>query len=160
MRATKTELLQLIKEKKWRSLKRSMKNFDALEAANLVEETHKANKIILFRLLSRQQAKGVFKILPHSEQEIIIQGLAENSQKLTRLLTDINPDDRTAFFEELPGDIAQRLIEKLSPEEQKITNQLLSYPKDSIGRMMTPEFVAIKDYFTVEEAFAHNKTTW
>ncbi|WP_417238596.1 magnesium transporter [Bizionia sp.] len=155
MRATKTELLQLIKEKKWRSLKRSMKNFDALEAANLVEETHKANKIILFRLLSRQQAKGVFKILPHSEQEIIIQGLAENSQKLTRLLTDINPDDRTAFFEELPGDIAQRLIEKLSPEEQKITNQLLSYPKDSIGRMMTPEFVAIKDYFTVEEAFAH-----
>jgi len=155
MLATKTDLLQLIKEKKWRSLKRSMKNFDALEAATLVEDTTKGTKIILFRLLSRQQAKGVFKILPHSEQEIIIEGLAENSKKLTRLLNDINPDDRTAFFEELPGNIARRLIEKLSPEEQKITNQLLSYPKDSIGRLMTPEFVAIRDHLTVEEAFAH-----
>ncbi|TYB76954.1 magnesium transporter [Bizionia myxarmorum] len=152
---TETAFLELINTRKWRTLKRALKTLDAVEAAQLVEDNSKGNKIILFRLLSRKQAKEVFKLLPRTEQENVIEGLAENFQKLTRLLNDINPDDRTAFFEELPGDIAQRLIQKLSPEEQKITIQLLSYPKDSIGRLMTPEFVAIRSHFTVAEAFAH-----
>ncbi|MEO8772923.1 MAG: CBS domain-containing protein, partial [Gelidibacter sp.] len=155
MIATNTDYLELIKNKMWRSLKRSLQDLDAIEAADLVESSSKTDKIILFRLLSRQQAKEVFKMLPYSEQEAVIGGLAENSRKLARLLNDIEPDDRTAFFEELPGDIAQKLIQKLSPEEQKITVQLLSYPKDSIGRLMTTEFVAIKADFTVAEAFAH-----
>ncbi|MEO8933147.1 MAG: magnesium transporter [Xanthomarina sp.] len=155
MPTTKTDYLDLIKNRKWRVLKRLLQELDPVEAADLVESSTKGNKIILFRLLTREQTKEVFKLLPHSEQEDVIEGLAENFQKLTRLLNDLNPDDRTAFFEELPGVIAQRLIQKLSPEEQKITNQLLSYPKDSIGRLMTPEFVALKADFTVAQAFAH-----
>lgn len=155
MLATKTDFLELIKDRKWRILRRELQNLDSMDAAEIIESVSKGNKIILFRLLSRQQTKEVFKALPHSEQEEVIEGLTENFQKLTRLLNDIEPDDRTAFFEELPGDIAQRLIQKLTPEEQKITIQLLSYPKDSIGRLMTPEFVAIKAHFTVAEAFAH-----
>lgn len=155
MIATTTDYLELIKNRKWRVLKHSLQNLDANEAADLVESSTRINKIILFRLLSRQQAKEVFKLLEHSEQGAVIEGLTENFQKLTRLLNDIEPDDRTAFFEELPGDIAQKLIQKLTPEEQKITVQLLSYPKDSIGRLMTPEFVAIKPEFTVADAFAH-----
>lgn len=150
-----THVLDLIKGKKWRELKRSLQNLDTLDLALLVESAKKNDKILLFRLLSRLQAKAVFKVLPRSEQEQVIEGLAENFKILTRLLNDIEPDDRTAFFEELPGDIAQRLIQKLSPEERKITVQLLSYPKDSIGRLMTPEFVAIKADFTVATAFEH-----
>ena len=155
MIVTKTDFPELIKNKKWRTLKRSLQHLDAIEAADLVENFSKTHQIILFRLLSRQQAKEVFKMLDNSEQEAIIEGLAENSKKLARLLNDIEPDDRTAFFEELPGDIAQKLIQKLTPEEQKVTVQLLSYPKDSIGRLMTTEFVAIKADYTVAEAFAH-----
>ncbi|EGV43288.1 magnesium transporter [Bizionia argentinensis JUB59] len=155
MPVTETDYLELIKNKKWRVLRRALHELDSLEAAELVENASKGNKVILFRLLTREQTKDVFKLLPHSEQEDVIEGLAENFQKLARLLSDIKPDDRTAFFEELPGDIAQRLIQKLTPEEQKISIQLLSYPKDSIGRLMTPEFVAIKAEFTVAEAFAH-----
>ena len=155
MLATKTDFQELIKNRKWRILRRKLQNLDSMEATELVESASKTNKIILFRLLSRQQTKEVFKALAHSEQEEVIEGLTENFQKLTRVLNDIEPDDRTAFFEELPGDIAQRLIQKLTPEEQKITIQLLSYPKDSIGRLMTPEFVAIKATYTVAEAFAH-----
>ncbi|MGV8815675.1 MAG: magnesium transporter [Gelidibacter sp.] len=158
MIANKTDYLELIKNKKWRKLKSSLQDLDAIEAADLVESSSKSNQIILFRLLSRQQAKEVFKMLNHSEQEAVIEGLAENLQKLARLLNDIEPDDRTAFFEELPGDIAQKLIQRLTPEEQKITVKLLSYPKDSIGRLMTTEFVAIKADFTVAEAFAHIRT--
>lgn len=152
---TQTDFAELIKTRNWRVLKRAIQNLDTVEAAGLVESASKNNKIILFRLLSRAQTKEVFKMLNYNEQEEVIEGLTENFQKLTRLLNDIEPDDRTAFFEELPGDIAQKLIQRLTPEEQKITVQLLSYPKDSIGRLMTPEFVAIKADFTVAEAFAH-----
>lgn len=155
MQLTKPHFLDLIKNKKWRELKRSLKDMDALDLSLIVENFSKNDKIILFRLLSRDQAKQVFKMLPQSDQEEIIDGLSENSQKLTRLLNDIEPDDRTAFFEDLPRDIAQSLIEMLSPEERKITVQLLSYPKDSIGRLMTPEFVAIKEDITVAKAFEH-----
>src|SRR5690606_34655989 len=155
MPTTKIDFLELIKNRKWRVLKRSLRNLDAIEVANLIESVSKNDKIVFFRLLSRAQTKKVFKLLPHSEQEEVIEGLAENFQKLTRLLNDIEPDDRTAFFEELPGNIAQRLIQKLSPDQRKITIQLLSYPKDSIGRLMTPEFVAIKAEFTVAQAFEH-----
>ena len=155
MIATQIDYPELIKNRNWRVLKRALQDLDNVETANLIESSSKTNKIILFRLLTRQQTKEVFKMLHHSEQEAVIEGLTENSHKLSRLLNDIEPDDRTAFFEELPGDIAQKLIEKLTPEEQKITLQLLSYPKDSIGRLMTPEFIAIKADFTVAEAFAH-----
>lgn len=155
MLATKIDFQELIRNRKWRVLRRKLQNLDSMEAAELVESASKTNKIILFRLLSRQQTKDVFKALSHSEQEEVIEGLTGNFHKLTRVLNDIEPDDRTAFFEELPGDIAQRLIQKLTPEEQKITIQLLSYPKDSIGRLMTPEFVAIKETYTVAEAFTH-----
>lgn len=155
MIATQTDYLELIKDKEWRTLKGVLKDLDAIEAADLVESASKINKIILFRLLSRKQAKEVFKMLPHSEQEVVIEGLAENSKKLARLLNDMEPDDRTAFFEELPEDIAQKLIQKLTPEEQEITLKLLSYPKDSIGRLMTTEFVAIKSDISVSEAFYH-----
>lgn len=155
MIATKTNCLELINNKKWRTLIQLLQEMDAIEVADLVEGYSKTNKIIVFRLLSRQQAKEVFKMLDHSEQGAIIEGLAENSKKLARLLNDIEPDDRTAFFEDLPEDIAQKLIQILAPEEQKITVQLLSYPKDSIGRLMTTEFIAIRTDFTVAEAFAH-----
>ena len=155
MIATKTNCLELINNKKWRTLIQLLQEMDAIEVADLVEGYSKTNKIIVFRLLSRQQAKEVFKMLDHSEQGAIIEGLAENSKKLARLLNDIEPDDRTAFFEDLPEDIAQKLIQILTPEEQKITVQLLSYPKDSIGRLMTTEFIAIRTDFTVAEAFAH-----
>jgi magnesium transporter len=74
---------------------------------------------------------------------------------LAGLLNDLDPDDRTAFFEELPGTVCQRLMQMLSKEEREIATQLLGYPKDSIGRLMTPEYVAVKPYFTVQQALEH-----
>lgn len=155
MEVTKPHFLDLIQNKNWRELKHSLQDMDTLDLSLMVEDFSKNDKIILFRLLSRDQAKNVFKMLPHDDQEEVVEGLSENTQKVARLLNDIEPDDRTAFFEELPPDISQSLIEMLSPEERKITLQLLSYPKDSIGRLMTPEFVAIKANITVGKAFEH-----
>src|SRR5690554_5719042 len=148
-------LIKLVENRDWRNLKISLSEYDSNDIAQLFEELSENDKIILFRLLESSQAKEVFQLLPYSKQEEIIEGLAQNSHKISSLLNDLDPDDRTAFFGELPGKVTQRLIQELSPKERTITNQLLGYPKDSIGRLMTPEYVAIKTHFTVQQAFEH-----
>ena len=145
----------LIDGKSWKILKQELINFEPYQIAEIIDELTKNEQIILFRLLAREQAKETFQHLSHNEQEDIIEGLAANSYKLTSLLNDLNPDDRTAFFEELPGKVSQRLVQMLSNDEREITVRLLGYPEDSIGRLMTPEYVAIKPYFTVQEALEH-----
>ena len=151
----KIRFQQLIEEKSWKAVKQEVDNLEPFEIAEVIEELSKSDQIILFRLLPRELAKEAFKHLSHDEQEDIIEGLAANVNKVTGLLNDLDPDDRTAFFEELPGEVSQRLIHLLSAEERKITLQLLGYPEESIGRLMTPEYVAIKPYFTVQQALEH-----
>lgn len=146
---------ELIENKNWKSIKERLTELDPFQVAQIIPELSKADQIILFRLLSRETAKEVFQLLSYDDQESIINGLASNPGKLTGLLNDLDPDDRTAFFEELPGTVSQRLMQIMSQEERDITIQLLGYPKDSIGRLMTPEYVAVKPYFTVAQTLEH-----
>lgn len=151
----KTNFLELIEDKNWKTLKKSINELVTDEVVELFDEISENDKIILFRLLKRKLAKEVFEMLSHEEQDEIIQGFAENYKKISNLLNDLEPDDRTALFEELPGQVTQQLLVLLSPEERSMTDQLLGYPKESIGRLMTPEFVAVKPDYTVAKAFEH-----
>lgn len=151
----KTNFHELIKNKEWKALKNSLNQLDEVQLARLIDKTSDDEEIILFRLLNRKLSKEVFQLLSFSKQEQIIQGLVQKERKLANLINDLEPDDRTAFFEELPGKITQRLIQLLSPEERKITVQLLGYPEDSVGRLMTPEYVAVKSTNTIEQTFEH-----
>ncbi len=146
---------ELIGNKNWKELRLLLNEMDPFEIAEIIEDLPEEEDIILFRLLKREQAKNTFQYLSHDKQEQIIEGLAQNINKITSLLNDLDPDDRTAFFEELPAKITQRLIQLLSPEERKIATQLLGYPEESIGRLMTPEFVVIKPWFTIEQTLQH-----
>jgi len=154
----KIRFQQLIDDKSWKAAKQELNNVEPFEIAEVIEDLSKSEQIILFRLLPRELAKEAFKHLSHDEQEDIIEGLAANVNKVTGLLNDLDPDDRTAFFEELPGEVSQRLLSMLSAEEREITTQLLGYPEDSIGRLMTPEYVAIKPYYTIEQALEAIRT--
>ena len=155
MNELKAYFLQLLEERKWKILKQKLNFLDPLQIAEIIEESSKDDQIILFRLLTREIAKFTFQHLSHDLQEDIIEGLATNRERITNLLNDLDPDDRTAFFEELPGTVTQRLVQMLSKEEREIAIQLLGYPEDSIGRLMTPEYVAVKPYFTVEQTLEH-----
>ncbi|MCL2074176.1 MAG: magnesium transporter [Marinilabiliaceae bacterium] len=151
-----TEKIQfLIEQKSWKLLKTELQILEPQYIAEVIEYLSKTDKIILFRILSEEAAKEAFQLLSYDEQEDIIEGLAEYSHKLTALLNDLDPDDRTAFFEELPGKVSQRLVQMLSKDEREITIKLLGYPEDSIGRLMTPEFVAVKPHHTVAQALEH-----
>ena len=155
MNEFKDKLHELTANKEWILLKNSLNEYDSIQLAGLIEDSSEKDEIILFRLLNRMQAKEVFQQLSYDKQEQIIEGLAQNTQELSDLLNDLEPDDRTAFFEELPGQVTQQLIQCLSPEERTIAIQLLGYPEDSIGRLMTPEYVAVKPQNTVEQTFEH-----
>jgi magnesium transporter len=146
---------ELIEKKEWKVLRTELSGLELLDIAEIIEELSPGEDILIFRLLTSTQAKEAFQFLSHDKQEEIIEGIAKYTQKLTSLLNDLDPDDRTAFFEELPGQVSQRLIQLLSPEERKIALQLLGYPEDSIGRLMTPEFVAVKVHFTVAQTLEH-----
>lgn len=151
----KVALLSLIENEDWKNLKTEVDMMEAFQVYEVIENISLRDKIIIFRLLNKEQTRDVFKLLSHEEQQEIIEGLAENANKIAKLLNDIDPDDRTAFLEELPAEVSKGLIRQLSPEQREITNQLLGYPKESIGRLMTTQYVAINPDFTVSKAFEY-----
>jgi len=155
MNEIKTHFEQLIEGRHWKILRQELNDLEPVHIAEIIESLEKFEQIILFRVLPRELAKETFERLSHDEQEDIIEGLATNVNKVTALLNDLDPDDRTAFFEELPGEVSNRLIQMLSEEERTITTRLLGYPEESIGRLMTPEYVAVKPYYTVQQALDH-----
>ncbi|HBK53322.1 MAG TPA: magnesium transporter, partial [Syntrophomonas wolfei] len=71
------------------------------------------------------------------------------------LLTNLPPDDRTTLFEELPGQVTQRLLNLLNPDDLKEARLLLGYPEESVGRLMTPDYVAVRPQWTIQEAINH-----
>lgn len=155
MNEIKEYFQKLIEAKSWKTVKSELSTLEPHQVAEIIESISKSDQTILFRLLPREVAKEAFQHLSHDGQEDIIESLAASAGQLASLLNDLDPDDRTAFFEELPGEVSQRLMQMLSKEERKIATQLLGYPKDSIGRLMTPEYVAIRPYFTVQQALDH-----
>ena len=98
------------------------------------------------------RASSVFKILDISQQKDIIKELP--TAKTAELLNDLPADDRTDFLEELPKAVIRDLIKLLEPEERKITLSLLGYPEDSVGRLMTPDYVYVYAHNTVADVFA------
>lgn len=103
--------------------------------------------------LSLHRAAGTFKILDVAEQKHIIQSLPP--LKTAELLNSLPADDRTAFLEELPVEVVRELIKTLDPEERRITLALLGYPEDSVGRLMTPDYLAVNVEWTASDVLEH-----
>lgn len=118
------------------------------DVVNLIYENPDLEYKIM-SILSIQRAVGVFKILDTVEQKRIIQNLP--AFKSAELLNELPADDRVSFLEELPNNIVRELIKTLNPEERKITLELLGYPENSVGRLMTPDYVYVNENNTVNE---------
>ncbi len=121
------------------------------EVAELVEGFPDED-VTIIAAMSIHRAASVFKILDLSSQKSIIRKLPANTTAL--LLNELPADDRTDFLEELPSNVVRELIKLLNPEERKITLSLLGYPENSIGRLMTPDYVYVYATDTIEEVFA------
>ena len=121
------------------------------DVAALVDENPDCESQIIANM-SVHRAASVFKILDISVQKRVIHELPANTT--ASLLNDLPADDRTDFLEELPGSVVRELIKLLDPDERKITLSLLGYPENSIGRLMTPDYVYVYPWNTIEEVFA------
>lgn len=123
------------------------------DVEDLIDELPEYAPLII-TTLSLNRAVNVFRILDVPTQERIIIKLP--GQKISEIINGLPPDDRTAFFGELKDqELQHRLISLLTPEDRKEVFTLLSYPEDSIGRLMTPDFLAISKDYTVEEALQY-----
>ncbi len=121
------------------------------DVALLIEEYPEFESQIVANM-SVHRAASVFKILDLSFQKRIIHELPANTT--ATLLNELRADDRTDFLEELPSNVVRELIKLLDPEERKITLSLLGYPENSIGRLMTPDYVYVYPWNTIEEVFS------
>ena len=120
------------------------------DVADLVYENQGYEAPIIANM-SIHRASKVFKILDLSTQKLIIKELPPN--KTAELLNELPADDRTDFLEELPNAAIRDLIKLLNPEERKITLSMLGYPEDSVGRLMTPDYVYVYAHNTISEVF-------
>ncbi|CAN5561768.1 magnesium transporter [soil metagenome] len=152
---SKSEIQKLIDERDLMGLRHEMATWEPNEVADLIDELTVQDDIIVFRLLPQELATNTFQHLSYEKQQELIEALAEKQNRLASLLNDLDPDDRTALLEEMPGPVAQRLIQILSPEERRVAVKLLGYPEDSIGRLMTTDFVAVRPNFTIQQTLAH-----
>ena len=147
------ELKELIRQRNFTQLREILCDFAAPDIAEIFFDLKPGDEAVLLRLLPRDLAAEVFEYLPREDQEQAL--LAMGTEEVAGILNDIAPDDRTALLEELPSAVTQKLLALLKPEERKIATALLGYPKDSIGRRMTPEYVAVKQNWTVAEVLQH-----
>jgi len=132
-------------------LRRFLDDQNISDVAELVNEFEEQETLIV-SCMAMHRASSVFKILDFPAQKRIIQTLAPS--KTAALLNELPPDDRTDFLEELPSNVVRELIKLLNPEERKITLSLLGYPENSVGRMMTPDYVYVYEHNTVAEVLA------
>jgi magnesium transporter len=150
------ELAELIRHRDFNQLRTILCEFSAPDLAEIFTDLKPADEAVLLRILPREMAAEVFEHLNHADQEKLLQALG--NEQVAQILNDIAADDRTALLEELPAAVTQKLLALLNPEQRKIATELLGYPKGSIGRRMSPEYVAIQQNWTAGEVLAHLRT--
>lgn len=149
----KPELTGFIQRREFNQLREVLCEFPPPEIAEILGDLDAKDQAVLLRILPHQLAADVFEHLGVDDQEHLL--LALGNEQVARILNEMDPDDRTALLEELPASATQKLLNLLSPEERKIAVTLLGYPEGSIGRRMTPEYVAVKQDWTVADVLVH-----
>ncbi|MBG8553148.1 magnesium transporter [Hymenobacter guriensis] len=146
---TAETITSLIQEGEFFKLKEVLKHFEPAELVALLEEEEEREQLIIFRLLPLRLATEVFEYLSLDIQKHFLANLAQ--EKMTDILNEMSPDDRTALLEFLPDELVRELIQTLSEPERKVTLELLGYPEYSVGRLMTPDYIAIRENWTVQQ---------
>jgi magnesium transporter len=144
------DVVQLIELKQFDELKCVLIDLFPQDIAELIEGLENGNKGILFRLLPKNLAIEVFEHLAHSEQEDLL--LSFSNSRIKEILEAMSPDDRTNLLEELPAKIVKKWITLLSQQDRAIVNTLLNYPEESVGRLLTPDYVDLRMWMTAQQA--------
>ncbi len=146
-------LKDIIQTRDFSALRAKLENWQPADLATLLVRLPVEDQAIVFRILPRKTATTVFEYLNTHAQELLLKAMTQGD--VAALLNDMAPDDRTHLLEELPATVTKQLLALLTNEERAIALSLLGYPDDSIGRLMTPDYVPVRADWTIERVLEH-----
>ena len=150
------ELASAVRARDFARLRDMTRNRPASDLAELLTALAVEEQVVIFRVLPRTLAAEVFEYLSLESQGALIKGMAQ--EDVARLLNDMADDDRTRFLEELPAAATRQLLTLLNDAERGIAVSLLGYPPDSVGRLMTSHYVAIRESWTIQQVLDYIRT--
>jgi magnesium transporter len=143
------EIRSMIDTRDFNALREMFREWPPADVAEVILDMDEDDRVIVFRVLPHALAADVFEYLDVEAQQQLLRAMAH--EQVVGILNEMSPDDRTALLEELPSAAARQLIRLLTPEERRVAQALLGYPEGSVGRLMTPDFIAVREDWTVKE---------
>ncbi len=151
------KIINLLDKKKYAEIKQELTNLEAADIAILFDEMPDNKLPLLFRLLPKELAAEVFVELESDMQELLITGFSDS--ELKEVWEELYVDDAVDIIEEMPANVVKRILKHSDSEMRHSINEILNYPKDSAGSIMTTEYVDLRENMTVEDAFTHIRRT-
>ncbi len=143
------EIQSLIDARNFTALRELLVELEPVDLVDLINDLPESHEAVIFRILPRELAADTFEYLDLESQESLLKAMGH--QEAASILNEMSPDDRTALFEELPSNFVKQLMILLAPDERAIAQSLLGYPEDTVGRMMTPDYIAVQAERTVQQ---------
>ena len=150
-------LLQLLEQKKYRSLRDIMATMNSADLADILNELEENQLPLVFRLLPKELAAEAFAEMEPEPQELLIRSFSDT--ELKQVLSEMYVDDAVDMVEEMPANVVRRVLAQADPDMRKQINEILRYPEDSAGSIMTTEYVSLRPSMTVEEAILRIRRT-
>src|SRR5437899_4873757 len=142
------EIKSLIDARNFGALREVFREWPPADVAEVILDVPEDEQVIVFRVLPHALAADVFEYLDFDAQQKLLHAMAH--EQVAAILNEMSPDDRTALLEEWASAAARQLIKLLTPEERRIAQALLGYPEGSVGRLMTPDFIAVREDWSVQ----------
>ena len=149
------DLSNLIETKQLNKLHQILENINEADFPFIFENLDEEKKIMVYRLLSKEKAAEVFVELDSEDQENLINALTD--KEIKNVMNELYMDDAVDLIEEMPANVVKRILANTKSEDRKIINELLKYPEDTTGTIMTTEFISLKVNMTVDDAFKRIK---
>ena len=143
------ELVAALRASDYTAVREMMRDRPGSDEAALLTHLSPDDQVVVFRVLPRRNAAAVFEYLSHDAKERLLMGMAH--EEVAAILNAMAPDNRTTFLDELPAAATRELLALLTPEQRSVACTLLGYPEKSIGRLMTPSYIAVSEDWTVPE---------
>ena len=143
-------LITMLEEKNYGALRDLMKTMNPVDIASLFSQLQDQKIALLFRLLPKELAAETFVEMEPEDQELLIRGFSDN--ELKEVLSELYVDDAADLVEEMPANVVRRILRQADPQMRLSINQILRYPENSAGSMMTTEYVSLKPDMTVGES--------
>src|SRR5437667_517218 len=143
------EIKSMIDARNFGALRELFADWPPADVAEVILDLPENDQVIIFRVLPAALAADVFEYLDVDAQQQLLRAMAH--EQVVAILNEMSPDDRTALLEEMPSAAARQLIRLLTPDERRVAQSLLGYPEGSVGRLMTPDFIAVHEDWTVQQ---------